>query len=499
LKILLKAIVMAALCIACSEQKIDKPNIIFIFADDQAYNTVAALGNNEINTPRIDRLAERGTAFNHAFNMGAWTGAVCVSSRAMLNTGRFIWRAHMYEDKQYELANSGKMWSQLMHKAGYTTYMTGKWHVKTAADSLFDIVKNVRPGMPGDFWNFKVIRKKLKDSVATGLLKVEDIKPLGYNRPKNANDTSWLPWDTKNGGYWEGGKHWSEVLGDDAITFIDSASTKKGPFFMYLAFNAPHDPRQAPKEYVDMYPVDEIKVPNNFQPEYPNKEDIGCGVLQRDEALVPFPRTEYSIKKLRQEYYAIISHLDSQIGRILDHLEKSGKMDNTYIFYTADHGLAAGNHGLVGKQNMYDHSMRVPLIVVGPDVPKNKKIDSDVYLQDVMASTIDLAGLPKPEYIDFNSLMPLISGEQTESHYPAIYGCYKSDLQRMIRSDGYKLIAYPKLKTLKLFDLKNDPDEMNNLAELPEYQAKKKELFDGLLTLQKEMNDPLDLKNLYNL
>jgi arylsulfatase A-like enzyme len=346
-------------------ENVDKPNILFIFADDQSYSTVHALGNHEIITSNLDKLVNAGTTFTHTYNMGAWHGAVCVASRAMLNTGRFVWRAYGYENHQQDLVDRGEMWGQLMQKAGYETYMTGKWHVKTSADTLFNHVVHVRPGMPGTV-------------------------PEAYNRPLSAGDSSCTPWNKDFGGYWKGGKHWSEVLGDDAIAFLDSAKNSENPFFMYLAFNAPHDPRQSPKEYVDMYPLENISVPESFAPEYPFKDSIGCVPSLRDEALAPFPRTEYAVKVHRQEYYAIISHMDAQIGRILDALEKSGKADNTYIFFTADHGLAIGNHGLMGKQNMYDHSIRVPLFVIGPDVPKNKKIDVDVYLQYIMASALNL-------------------------------------------------------------------------------------------------------------
>ena len=242
-----------------------------------------------------------------------------------------------------------------------------------------------------------------------------------------------------------------------------------------------------------MYPLDKISVPKSYTEEYPYQDQIGCGDGLRDECLAPFPRTEYSVKVNRQEYYAIITHLDQQIGRILDALEKSGKKDNTYIFYTADHGLACGNHGLMGKQNMYDHSMRAPLMVIGPDLPKGKKIDMDVYLQDIMPSTLELAGAEKPAYVEFNSLMDAVRMERTKSSYPAIYGCYKN-LQRMIRKDGFKLIVYPEAKKVLLFDMDNDPLEMNDLADVEAYQPKVKELFVQLIELQKSMGDSLDLK-----
>jgi arylsulfatase A-like enzyme len=245
-----------------------------------------------------------------------------------------------------------------------------------------------------------------------------------------------------------------------------------------------------------MYPLDKISVPKSFIPENPDQDFIGCGKKLRDENLAPYPRTEYAIKVNRQEYYAIITHMDEQIGKILKALKKSGKADNTYIFYSADHGLAIGNHGLMGKQNMYDHSVRAPMLVIGPDIPKNKKVDADVYIQDIMATTLELAGVEKPKYVEFSSLLALAKGTQTKSNYDAIYGCY-TEKQRMIRKNGFKLIAYPDAHKVLLFDMNKDPLEMNNLSDSVAYTSKKKQLFDDLLKLQKSMDDELDLTQLY--
>ncbi|MCK5730566.1 MAG: sulfatase-like hydrolase/transferase, partial [Draconibacterium sp.] len=203
-------------------------------------------------------------------------------------------------------------------------------------------------------------------------------------------------------------------------------------------------------------------------------------------------RTEYSIKVHRQEYYAIITHMDDQIGRIISHLKETGQDKNTYIIFSADHGLSVGNHGLVGKQNMYDHSMRVPLIIVGPDIPENEKLNMQVYIQDIMATSLELAGVEKPEYVEFNSLLPLINKEKTDSPYSEIYGAY-INFQRMVRTDNFKLIVYPKAKIIRLFDIVNDPDEMNDLADNPDFTEVKKELIGRLKNQQKIMDDPLDL------
>jgi len=453
------------------QAKTRKPNILFIFADDQTFKGIAALGNDELHTPNLDRLVRNGVTFTHAYNQGSWTGAVCVASRTMLNTGLFLWHAQkVNKGLDTRFKRGAGYWSQLLDSAGYDTYMTGKWHVKADAQSLFDTTKDIRGGMP-------------KQS------------PQGYNRPIEGQPDPWKPWERKFGGYWEGGKHWSEVLADDAVGFIHRAAGSDRPFFMYLAFNAPHDPRQSPRQYVEKYPLEKIAVPENFLAEYPYKDAIGCGKGLRDERLAPFPRTPYAVKVHRQEYYAIITHMDAQVGRILDALEKSGKAEDTYIFFSADHGLAVGHHGLMGKQNLFEHSVRVPLVVVGPAVPKNKKIGAPVYLQDIMPTTLELAGAKKPDHVQFKSLMPLIRGSAEES-YDAIYGAYLS-LQRMVIQDGYKLLLYPKIKKVLLFDLSKDPLEMNDLAGKRKYRKTIKKLFAKLLELQRQSGDQIDLKSIY--
>ena len=449
----------------------EMPNVLFLFADDMTYEAVHALGNTEIETPHLDRLVAQGTTFTHAYNQGGWHGAVCVASRTMLNTGRFLWDAREREDHLKEETGNRQFWSQLLHDGGYDTYMSGKWHVKGIQPAeVFDHVRHVRGGMPRD--NYGTTK-------------------IGYNRPLEGQPDDWKAWDTTQGGFWAGGKHWSEVLGDDGVDFLGQAAGSEKPFFMYLAFNAPHDPRQSPKEYVDKYPLDAVSVPADFIPRNPHDLAMGCGPGLRDEDLAPFPRTEHAVKVHRQEYYAIITHLDTQVGRILVALEQSGQAENTYVIFTADHGLAAGHHGLLGKQNMYDHSMRVPLTLSGPGIAANKRIETPVYLQDIMPTTLEWAGLPQPAQVEFKSLTPLLRGEET-APYDAVYGAYMMR-QRMVTKEGFKLIYYPKTETTLLFDLKADPLEMKNLAGLEEYAAREKSLWAALRNLQGTMGDTLAL------
>ena len=215
-----------------------------------------------------------------------------------------------------------------------------------------------------------------------------------------------------------------------------------------------------------------------------------------DEKLAPFPRTPFAVKTHLAEYYAIITHLDHQIGRIISELESLGLDDNTYIIYSADHGLGCGEHGLMGKQNMYEHSMKPPLIVVGPGIDANSNSDVPVYLQDILPTTLELSGIQKPDHVEFNSLWSLIQGKGREGSYPYIYGCYR-DLQRMIRDEQYKLILYPKAGVRRLYDLLNDPFELNDLAGDAKYTDRMEDMFNQLELLGRSLDDTLNLRNFY--
>lgn len=485
-------LVLAACTTPEAESMEERPNVLFIFTDDQTYTSIAALGNDEIHTPNLDRLVNNGTTFTHAYNMGGWNGAICLASRHMLNSGRSVWRAHE-QSRQY-LANAPgareQAWGPLMANAGYATYMSGKWHVDAPAPELFETTDHIRPGMPPDGYQHSKIQAMFKrHDMNPPIDTINAYHPAGYNRPLSENDESYDPTDPKHGGFWTGGKHWSEVLADDGEAFLAKAAKDDRPFFMYLAFNAPHDPKQAPPEFLAQYTPGELAVPASFQPQYPHKEKIGNGRNLRDEALGPFPRTELAVRKHKQEYYALITHLDAQVGRILNALEATGKADNTVIMFTADHGLAMGRHGFLGKQNLYDHSVRVPLVIGGPGIPKGKKNEADVYLQDVMATALEIAGVEKPSYVEFNSLLPLL--DNADGGLEAVYGAYVN-LQRSIRKDGYKLLVYPKVPQVKLFDLTADPEEINNLADAAPERVEA--LFAELLELQAQMGDTLRLQ-----
>ncbi|MCA9417722.1 MAG: sulfatase-like hydrolase/transferase [Candidatus Omnitrophica bacterium] len=452
-----------------SEKK--RPNFLFLFTDDQTFRSIGSLNNPAVKTPNIDRLVKKGVTFTHCFNQGSWSPAVCICSRAMLNTGQTLYHC---EDGIGQ--NGGEptvpLWGEVLGNAGYDTFMTGKWHNREP--SLQKSFKHIGPHGGGMF----------PSKAPEG----SDADP--YMRPRPGN--TWAPDDTSLDGHWrkqEDGSivHSSELWADASIEFLERhAEESDDPFFMYVAFHAPHDPRQSPTRFIDMYPLGSIEIPPNYLPEHPF--DQGHHWL-RDEMLAPFPRTEEAVKLHLQEYYAIISHADEQIGRILDTLEKSGEADNTVILFSADHGLAVGQHGLMGKQNQYDCSVRMPLILAGPGLESGEKIDSMVYLPSLFPTACEMAGVEIPETVEFPSLMPLLNGE-TDSLHDAVFGAYM-DFQRMVRTDRYKLIEYPHNGEVQLFDLKKDPWEQYDLAENPSYVKLRNELKQKLVELQDELDDPM--------
>lgn len=166
--------------------------------------------------------------------------------------------------------------------------------------------------------------------------------------------------------------------------------------------------------------------------------------------------------------------------------------DDTYVFFTADHGLAVGHHGLIGKQNMYEHSVRVPFFAKGRGIAANQQINTKIYLQDVVPTAMELAGIQPPDFVQFKSLLPLIRGERKQQ-YDSIYGGYIG-FQRMVIKDNMKLILYPDIQKSRLYDLRNDPFEMNDLAASADQSQTMKTLFAELLKLQQENGDELDLK-----
>jgi arylsulfatase A-like enzyme len=400
-----------------------RPNILFLFADDQRADTIAAWGNRHIQTPTLDRLVGRGFSFRNNYCFGSNSGAVCIPSRAMLMSGR------TWLDVKHDLAGV-KLLPELLREAGYTVFATGKWHNGQASFArAFPRGKSVFFGGMDDHTK----------------VHVADVQDGKVSNQRIAEKFS------------------SEQFADAAIEFLEG-QRGKAPFFCYVAFTAPHDPRNPPEAFREMYYRNRPPLPANFLPQHPF--DNGMTKGGRDENLAPYPRTPDVIRDQLSEYYGHITHLDGQVARILTALERTGQAKNTVIVYTADHGLALGSHGLLGKQSVYEHSMKSPLIIAGPGIPTGST-QAFTYLFDLFPTICGLANVKLPEKIAGKSLQPLWTGSQTQLRDSAFLPF--QDLMRAVRDERWKLIVYPPINHRQLFDLRNDPDEIKDLAADPKH------------------------------
>jgi arylsulfatase A-like enzyme len=421
------------------------PNILFLIADDLRHDALGAAGNAEVYTPNLDRLASDGMRFRNACIQGGSHGAVCMPSRAMLHTGRSQFEI---DGGGQTIATNHEMLGECLSRAGYHTHGIGKWHNdSTSYARSFQSGSEIFFRGMEDPWNMP-----LSNFDPNGHYSARIVKCL---EPFLSNRTESYPAD-----HIHAGKHASEIFADAACAFLESEDARH-PFFCYVAFTAPHDPRIAPQKFHEMYAKRNINIPPNFLPEHPF--DYGQRT-QRDERIEPYPRTPESVIGHIRDYYAMISHFDHCVGRILDTLDKCGMAENTLVVLTADHGLALGQHGLMGKQCLYDHSVRVPLLFRGPGVPRGVVRDDFAFVRDSYPTLCGLAGLPVPPTVTARDLLASPVGPEE------IYLSYASTV-RGLRGRRYKLLEYsgPAAGRIQLFDLETDPWETDNLADKPEF------------------------------
>lgn len=417
-------------------------NVLFLFADDQRADTIAALGNPVIRTPHLDRLARRGLAFTRAYMQGGLHGATCVPSRAMLLSGRPLFRVD-------EKLQRDETWPEAFQRAGYTTFVSGKWHNgDPALARSFQIARSV---FTGGMTN--PLKASLRDVTAG---------KVGPPRPSP--------------------KHACEAFADEVIRFL--REHQGGPFFCYVPFDAPHDPHVVPPDFPVHYDPATLPLPPNVLPQHPwdNGE-----MTVRDEKLLPWPRSPEAVRALTAEYYRYISYLDAQIGRILEALAASPYARNTLVVFSADSGVARGSHGLIGKQNVYEHSVRVPLIIAGPGLPADRRTDAMCYLFDLLPTLGAFCGVAAPptsEGLDLSAVLR----EPSRPGRTELMFAYRQ-AQRAVRDERWKLIRYPLVDRTQLFDLQADPDEMTNLADNPAHAATVARLMGVLAQEQQRCGD----------
>lgn len=472
-----------------------QPNILFIINDDQDAKTLGVYGDNACDTPNIDKLASEGMSLTSAHHMGSFRAAVCTPSRCMLMTGRSVWETqnlnvkwppldytHKVEENYAKISTEDPSYYSLpalFKRAGYYTFRTCKrGNSYEGANLLFD------------------------------------------ERYDKTNREA----DDENGSKW----HSDKVI-DYLQRRIDQPTDQ--PFLIYLGFSHPHDPRRGKPDLLEKYgavnpgPPKTInkkapRLPINYLPAHPFEE--GHPDLRDENSVegVLTQRDEATIRNERGKELATIEAIDIQIGRVIDKLEATGELENTYIFFVSDHGIAVGKHGLMGKQNLYEHSLKIPFIVKGPQIKSNKKAKGNIYLSDVLPTLCDLAGIKIPKTVYGKSFKSVLKGK-AKTIRDVTYGVYSGGTKPGIRSlkkGKWKLIKYDvmdgQVRKTQLFNLKNNPNELLiehhdtkiialtgntpkrnqvNLADHPKYALKRKEMEALLLAEMKALNDPFRL------
>lgn len=410
------------------------PNVLLIVVDDQSpFDLKVYDSKSELQTPNIDRIANRGIVLDAAYHMGANVGAVCTPSRHMIMSGRTVWHLPT-SPAAAELSPRGleeETLGAVFRKAGYSTMRTCKvGNSYEGANKQFEVRMDA----------------------------------------------------TKRGDTHETGSGWH---GDQVVQYLDNKIKTKDqrPILIHLGFSHPHDTRDGTADLLAKYgasnhtdkssrptlQANQPKLPTNYLPKHPfNNTDSGV----RDEVAVSGVwqnRDEATIRNEIGRQFACVEFIDQQIGRVIDKLQAMGELDNTYVIYTSDHGIAIGRHGLMGKQNLYEHTWRVPLIVTGPGIEPNTRAPGNVYLLDLLATCCDLTGVAAPSTNEGLSFKSVLLGRQPTIR-DTLYGVYCGGLKpgmRCVRQGDWKMIRYEsadgKIRETQLFNLKDNPDEL--LAE----------------------------------
>ncbi|MBX3419937.1 MAG: sulfatase-like hydrolase/transferase [Pirellulaceae bacterium] len=408
-----------------------RPHFLIIVADDQSPLDLKVYDpKSQLDTPHIDRIATTGMVIDAAYHLGSYSGAVCLPSRYMIMSGRSLWRlpgAPGGKDRCPPDLHEHTL-PAVLNRAGYITMRTCKQgNSYEAANRQFAVRHD----------------------------------------------------QTKRGSTHSTGSPWHV---DRVIEFLQSraAEADMRPFLIYLGFSHPHDPRDGPKDLLNKYgainhtdphhpPAANTQAPRlpvNYLPAHPfstthddvrDEIDVSGVWRRRDQATV---RNEIG----RQ--FACCEYLDQQVGRVLDHLESMGELDNTYVVYTADHGIAIGRHGLMGKQNLYQHTWRVPMIVSGPGIAPGSRATGNVYLMDLLATVCDWAGIAAPESNEGQSFRAVVEGQAPQLR-DVMYGAYSGGAKpgiRCVQHGDWKLIQYAasdhNQHQLQLFNLAENPYEL---------------------------------------
>ena len=472
--------------------KNSRPNILYIMSDDHTATAIGSYGSRLAKitpTKNIDLLAKDGMLMENVF----CTNSICTPSRATILTGQYS-QANDVLTLNGRLKPENQHLPKLMKKAGYTTAMIGKWHLKEEP-AAFDYY-NVLPGQ-GKYHN-----------------------PTFYETGD--------PWE-KNPKKHTG--HSSDVITDISLKWLDSRDKTK-PFFLMHHFKAPHDMFENAHRFDSLFEDVDIPEPENLwiTPVHHSAATKGMGTsvskrcktrnmgksLKIDKTLPDKEYTHQAYQLYLKRYLRCVAGVDENVGRLLDYLKKENLLDNTIIIYTADQGFMLGEHDYIDKRWMYEESLRMPFIVRYPKmIKKGQRSDEIVNNTDFAPTILDLAGAKAPGYMHGKSIVPILAGKTPADWRKSTYYRYWQHMAHHrnpshfgVRTKKYKLIffygcsyrtvrkskkdkkIYPKTQPgWELYDIKKDPTEMNNLYGNRKYASVIKELKNELLSIRKKYNE----------
>ncbi|OXM14272.1 sulfatase-like hydrolase/transferase [Paenibacillus herberti] len=477
-----------------NEQSPSRPNILFIQTDQQRVDTLRSYGGQVCQTPNLNQLAEESVVFENAYT----SCPVCTPARASMQTGMYPFKHGMQTNTYgmgsmvHELPDTSRLLSRQLQEQDYSIGYTGKWHLgfgpeigkwlqgNTAYIRFPDIAAGNRSlptdvgyeaddfaGHGGGGMGYPEFKKYLADN---GLTWQEENKVSGHFEFHYASELT-SPIESSVEYY----------LTERAIHYIDQFRDREDPFFFSLNFWGPHEPYVAPTEFLNWYRDVELEPWPNFyddNKDKPSIHQIKKGNTKEWADFVPYIK----------HYYAAMSSIDAQVGRLMDYLKKHNLYDNTIIIFTADHGESLGIHGGLCDKSffMYEETCRIPLIVKpASGLEESRTEASFVGTCDIHATILDLAGAGSPpKGSDGRSFAPMLDGE-TVAEWPDCVVTEGAGLegamftQRMLRKDTYKYV-FNCGDMDELYDLTNDPHEMTNLVKHEDYAGKLAELRQSL-------------------
>jgi len=479
------------------------PNILWICTDQQRWDTLGCYGNAFVKTPHLDRLAERGVLFEHAYCQSP----VCTPSRASFLTGRYPRTTRCRQNGQ-DMPEGEVLVTKLLADAGYTCGLSGKLHLSACHPSVAPIMeRRVADGYAQFFWSHHPPAAPLSGGTS------DNWPTNGYDLWLRERGVDFEQKAFRGSRYVEVGMpakhHHATWCAEKAVTFIEANAASDHPWLFSVNFFDPHHPFDPPEGYLERY-LERLKdIP---LPDYQPGELEAKPVFQRiDHRRAPpkgegYPYDqmgEEDHRLLRAAYWAMCDLIDQQVGRMLEALERTGQVQNTLVVFMSDHGEMLGDHGIYLKgPYFYEPVIRVPLIISWPGaIESGRRSKALVELIDLAPTLLEAADLPKHLGMQGRSLWPsLVDDAEIDEHRESIYCEYYNAMPwhkdppayaTMLRTDRYKLVAVHGQNTGELYDLETDPHETHNRWDDPQFGQVKLDLFGALCDRMAWTVDPL--------